>query len=299
MALSTLIFSLCYTIHVGAQTLYSCEAPGGDPVIHTIDPATGNTLTTTTITLAGEEELKGCNGLAKDPSTGTCWIILSPIGSGDTGEMGGNRLLATIDETTGVATLVGNLGDAFAGITFDPSGTIYGITGVNAMMPSILYTIDKTNALPSFFQTLFTDDTLGGQAIAFNPVDGLIYNAHSNVFRSLNPNTNMLTGITLSGEPISEVFGFVHQSGNVFLASDIGNSLHSITITGPNSGVNTRIGPMGVLEFKTKGLAFDCGVAPPPPPAAVPTLSEWGLGAMAGILGIVGFMVIRRRNVLA
>ena len=31
----------------------------------------------------------------------------------------------------------------------------------------------------------------------------------------------------------------------------------------------------------------------------VPTLSEWGLIAMAGILGIVGFMVIRRRKVNA
>ena len=31
----------------------------------------------------------------------------------------------------------------------------------------------------------------------------------------------------------------------------------------------------------------------------VPTLSEWGLIAMAGILGIVGFMVMRRRRVSA
>jgi len=31
----------------------------------------------------------------------------------------------------------------------------------------------------------------------------------------------------------------------------------------------------------------------------VPTLSEWGLIAMAGILGIVGFLVIRRRKVVA
>ncbi len=37
-----------------------------------------------------------------------------------------------------------------------------------------------------------------------------------------------------------------------------------------------------------------------PRPAMVPTLSEWGLLAMAGILGIVGFiMVIRRRKVTA
>jgi len=31
----------------------------------------------------------------------------------------------------------------------------------------------------------------------------------------------------------------------------------------------------------------------------IPTLSEWGLISMAGILGIVGFMVIRRRKVTA
>ena len=36
-------------------------------------------------------------------------------------------------------------------------------------------------------------------------------------------------------------------------------------------------------------------------PAAqrIPTLSEWGLISMAGILGIVGFMVVRRRKVTA
>jgi|GEM_PF-3566440 len=31
----------------------------------------------------------------------------------------------------------------------------------------------------------------------------------------------------------------------------------------------------------------------------VPTLNQWGLIAMAGILGIVGFMIIRRRKVTA
>ncbi|MCH7519625.1 MAG: IPTL-CTERM sorting domain-containing protein, partial [Candidatus Dadabacteria bacterium] len=34
-------------------------------------------------------------------------------------------------------------------------------------------------------------------------------------------------------------------------------------------------------------------------PSMVPTLSEWGLIAMAGILGIVGFMVMRRRKAVA
>ncbi|GJM14911.1 MAG: hypothetical protein DHS20C13_02380 [Thermodesulfobacteriota bacterium] len=34
-------------------------------------------------------------------------------------------------------------------------------------------------------------------------------------------------------------------------------------------------------------------------PAQVPTLSEWGLISMAGVLGIIGFMVIRRRKATA
>ena len=35
------------------------------------------------------------------------------------------------------------------------------------------------------------------------------------------------------------------------------------------------------------------------PPTQVPTISEWGLVAMAGILGIIGFMVVRRRKAAA
>jgi len=38
---------------------------------------------------------------------------------------------------------------------------------------------------------------------------------------------------------------------------------------------------------------------PEPPRTPIPTLSEWGLIAMAGILGMVGFMVLRRRKVTA
>ncbi|MEX1000122.1 MAG: IPTL-CTERM sorting domain-containing protein [Thermodesulfobacteriota bacterium] len=48
--------------------------------------------------------------------------------------------------------------------------------------------------------------------------------------------------------------------------------------------------------FEVVNRAFDqCE----PPVSNVPTLSEWGLISMAGILGIVGFMVMRRRKVAA
>ncbi len=34
-----------------------------------------------------------------------------------------------------------------------------------------------------------------------------------------------------------------------------------------------------------------------PGPAPIPTLSEWGLIAMAGVLGMAGFLIIRKRKV--
>jgi len=37
----------------------------------------------------------------------------------------------------------------------------------------------------------------------------------------------------------------------------------------------------------------------PATPRNISTLSEWGLIAMAGVLGIVGFIVIRRRKATA
>ena len=39
----------------------------------------------------------------------------------------------------------------------------------------------------------------------------------------------------------------------------------------------------------------------PPPPSVitVPTLSEWGLIAMAGLMGIAGLLIMRRRKLTA
>ena len=63
-----------------------------------------------------------------------------------------------------------------------------------------------------------------------------------------------------------------------------------VVITEIPNGRNFSCSPAGTAQ---------CVFINSPLPRNVPTLSEWGLIAMAGILGIVGFMVIRRRKVTA
>jgi len=87
--------------------LFSIERDSGQ--LFRISAVDGTTLAATTVTLAGET-IVGANGLAINPATGELTAVLRITG--------GDRVLVTIDETTGVATLIGNLGDNFAGIAF-------------------------------------------------------------------------------------------------------------------------------------------------------------------------------------
>jgi len=57
-------------------------------------------------------------------------------------------------------------------------------------------------------------------------------------------------------------------------------------------GVSVRGGPPYVCPI-------DDSLELTPPPSQVPTISQWGLLAMAGILGLVGFMVMKRRKITA
>ncbi|MCH7518669.1 MAG: IPTL-CTERM sorting domain-containing protein [Candidatus Dadabacteria bacterium] len=304
--LFTILFITFFSFSGNAQTLYSCESPRGgpNPFLHTIDPNTGATLTTTEITLPGVE-IRGCNGLSRDPNTGVCWIVLSPPGAAASGGGNAQRLLATIDQDTGVATLVGNTGERIAGIAFNTNGDIlYGITGdADGLFIPKIVTLSKLNGSSTFIQNLPDDDD-PGEAIGFNPSDGLIYRASGDgpvldvdlIYESINPANMNVTQIPITGDTtvLDEQLSFVRQSKNLFLISQgrtpgVPNALHSIT----TSGVVSFIGNM---DHQSKGLAFQCGVAPP---SQIPTLSEWGLLTMAIILGVVGFMVIRRKRAIA
>jgi hypothetical protein len=86
--------------------------------LYELDPSTGATLSTQTITLAGFTVEKGL-GITANPTTGVLYALLKVQGSS-------TRKLVTIDPTTGVATLIGDANDAsgnarFSSIAFHPA----------------------------------------------------------------------------------------------------------------------------------------------------------------------------------
>ncbi len=292
-ALTVGLFLLSFTLSGNAQTLYSCEKPDSvSPFLYTVNQSTGATLTTTEITLAGEI-VNGCTGMAKDPTTGVCWMILNITEPETTNP----RVLVTVDEVTGVATLIGDTGEAFSTIAFDADGTLYGVTGDGASPPETLFTLSKANGLPTFVQPLGNGED--GEAIAFNPRDGLLYHASgtgdlntAQIFETVNLQNGIVTPIFLSGDPdSSEMTALVYSGNNRFFRVD-GEELGQITANGFESIIAD-------LDHQSKGLALDCGIPGFPAETTIPTLSEWGLIAMAGILGIIGFIVIRRRQATA
>jgi len=299
------LFLLSFTLSANAQILYSCESPFGEdnPFLHIINPNTGATISTTEITLAGQT-VRGCNGMAKHPETGVCYVMLNITPRPEEGPIP-PRVLATIDQDTGVATSIGGVEETFASIAFTPDGTLYGVTGDGGATPETLFTINILNGSPTFVTALGNGDD--GEVLAFNPIDELIYHGSGNgapynnptgqIFEAIDPNTLQITPRAIQGTPVLDET-FEEQSSmvynrvnNIFLTGTIDEIFFAITSNGD-------VTELGAMDHVTKGLAFDCGI-PTKLARPIPTLSEWGLIAMAGILGFVGFMVIRRRKVAA
>jgi hypothetical protein len=246
--------------------LYSISSD--DNLLRVVDASTGDTLSSVPITLAGKSVSRG-NGLATQPVTGRLFALLTLVGQS-------GRQLVTINPGTGVATSVGNTGDQFAGLAFNSNGILFAVVGdkknqpVGGLPPETLFTLNTSNAAPT--QVLVLAAGNDGEAIGFNPNDGLIYHASGNdtigdgcepfnasicveIFESINPNSLTVTNIPISGNYMPrtgnylEVGALTHLSGNVLLLADIGQNLYKIT----TAGVVTFVASM---DHVSKGLAF-------------------------------------------
>lgn len=271
------------------QILYSVTS--NDDQLREINIADASTVGTVTMTLAGES-ITGATGAATHPGTGDLWVLLKASG-------GSGRLLATVDEITGVATAVGYTGQRLAGISFNGDGSIlYGVTGDGATPPESLFQLDQITGAPTLLAALGNGDD--GETIAVHPDDGLIYHASGHdgsdvIFETVDPDTFAITDIPLAGNALEdeEAQALVAIVGGFLWKQDHGTGpLFSVSFT----GVPTLIGNM---DHQAKGLAFVPPLfvsvsAAPASAEPVPTLSQWAVIMLALILLLLGTVVVNR-----
>ena len=159
----------------------------------------------------------------------------------------------TIDSATGLATRIGNTGDRFAGLAFDTDGNLFGVTADQAATPSTLFALDLTDATPTF--VLSFGDGLDGEAIAFNPEDGLLYHysgfGENNVFESVSLSAQTIDIIDrLFPTDYGEVTALTRLRGDTLLLGDLFQGVFKVTTD------LTAVTFVGTLDHVSNGFAF-------------------------------------------
>lgn len=222
-----------------------------DDQLRRVDPATGATLSSITMTLAGATIDDGAAGLATHPTYGNLWALLGT-------DLYSYRTLVTVDHTTGVCTLIGNAEDWFSGIAFDGTGTLWGICGDGADDPEALYIIDPSDASIEFFAGLGRGED--SESIAYNPDDGRLYHVSgygsNSIFERIiftgtyNGTEPIPIGSPLTDECMQALTYW--QDEDVFLWALNYEEPHGLYRVASN-GAATYVGQ---LDHKTRGLAF-------------------------------------------
>ena len=244
--------------------LYSVDVSG--PYISVVDPATGLDLGVRAITLQNSADVvTGNNGLAMHPITNELYVVVRTAGSG-------TRKLATVDPVTGHATLIGTMGPAYAAITCDAAGNLYAVTGEGGSTPETLFTVNTSTGQTTAIQALSDDD--GGEALAFNTGDGLLYRASgftAPVFQKIQLSTFTVTPIPYSGDvpaspALHETTGLTYDAEqNLFYGSKWDNfdwifytvtPAGSVTHISANDVLPDFIVPVQPDLVSKKGFAF-------------------------------------------
>jgi len=228
-----------------------------DPTLHKINPDTGATISSVTITLEGVV-VSGGSGLAVNPSDGKLYAILKQGGGGGGGE-GADRILVTLDPRTGVATKVGDLPGKHAALAFNP-GTLFSATtaqlgsGTPPTTANTLHTLSTQSASDTEICELANGVGEDGRALAFRSADGSLYHAFFDTLERIDDTTMdpcVVTNISLTGNSISAPRGLVYRHAtDEFLLANKNFELFTISV---NPGHVTKVGDM---SHHSAGLAI-------------------------------------------
>lgn len=193
--------------------------------------------------------------------------------------------LIRINPRSGSSTAVGNIGAVIFGMAYDPNtDTLYAVDNV---VDQLIIVDTETGS--------FTPVGL----IGFRNVLSLAFDSNTNTLYGVNPDldNNYLVTIdteTGQGTMVGDIVGFEIITGLTF-DEDTNTLYASDELTGELLTVNTQTAEgtvIGEIGFETVSALARCEAGF----FNIPTLSEWGLIAMAGVLGIIGFIVLKRRK---
>ena len=220
--------------------------------------------------------------LATQPGTNTLFGVTDAVG-GDG--------LVTVDPVTGAFTSVVQMLDPldpapfFSSITFTPDGSLYAIaTRDTSWVPGSILEVDMVTG--DLTDTGWTSGGVGGQALEFNPDDGLFYHFYNTggagggdtLLETVDPITEIVTPVPISGYDLNVVNALAYAGDGKFYAYDnTTGDLLEITTAGEVSLLNA---------FGVNGTFIGHGLALPvyvPEPGAL------------GLLVIGGLPAIRRR----
>ncbi len=285
----------------GAARNECVSSPAIGSSLYRVDPDTAQA------TLIGDIGFEGVTGLAFLPNGRL-------VGSArrDT-EQVNSAILIEINPATGAGSLIGVIGENVEGecsrapdlSVAPPSGILSSLdlfaTGDQCQEGDSLQTVNPATGEGTLIGT-YDPFNGGGNGLAISNNSVFFVTVSPEGFAALitvDPNSGAPTFIaflTLDLAVFVNALAFHPFTGELFGSTvdtgGISPNQRSSTLVKINTetGQTTEVGD---LPDCFDGIIFRAEAA------NVPTLSEWGLIAMAGILGIIGFMVMRRRKVTA
>jgi IPTL-CTERM motif len=256
-----------------AQTLYGATGAGATSNLYTISTITG---AATVVGPIGQ----GVTGMAFN---GTMYGVT-------TGPSACSRCLISINTTTGAGTVIGPLGLTISELEFGANGTLYGWSESSDELASINTTTGAATTIPGSGLNTFGDGMalLGGVMYVMPEGDNSTYytvntTTGTTTLAGTLTNSPNGTGAAVSAAATNPATNVVFAGINNF------NVAPSFLVTvNMATGVITNV---GTTVTGIDALAFGPLAGPA---AAVPTLSEWMLAALALLLLAVAAVRLRR-----
>jgi hypothetical protein len=230
-----------------------------DDQIRVLDALSGVTKSSRSLSYTGTVDYAA--GLAQDPISQEYYAILYLDGDD-------YPSLTKVDIDTGVVTVITAMDDYFSSLTFDAAGNLFGTVDSWADTPYKLYSINKTTGAQTAVADLGSAGD-GGEVLAFNSDDGLIYHLSGSTeygFEKVTSDTYARTSISLSGDSFDTPLGLYYwEDAEKFIFSDYyTDSFYHLTTSGAVTQI-TFNDEEGHVGFTYKGACNDA-----PLPSEIP-----------------------------